>query len=149
MLDHQSVVSAGFLFLLRLHRCHVLALLLKVGELRLIEHVRPRARRAEIRVQTLPAPRGLDEQDGRVRELLHVEAEGEFRPDLRTVIRRAKARRQLPDLLRLRAANGGNPHALADLRLPIRAQHFREHRLRRRVHADVRKGADFRVPLHV
>ena len=147
MLDHLPVIQPRLLLLRRLHRREVLALLLKIGELRLIEHIRPRARWAEIRVQTFSTPRGLDEQDGRVGELLHVEAEGELRADF--LARRAEARRQFPRLLRLRAADGRNPNPLADLRLPIRAEHLREHRLRGRVHADVLERADLGVALHV
>ena len=48
------------------------------------------------------------------------------RPDL--LARRTKARSQFPRLLGIRTSDGRNPHALADLRFPIRAEHLREHR---------------------
>ena len=102
MLDHQPVIDAGLLFLRGLDGCEVLPLLLETGELRFIEDIGPGAWRAEVGVQALAAPCGLDEQDRPVNELLHVEAKSELRSDLGPVLARAEAGCQLacPHLIR-------------------------------------------------
>ena len=52
----------------------------------IIELIRTRARRAEIRVQALPAPRGLDDEHRLCERGIHREAEGEFGADFAAVL---------------------------------------------------------------
>ena len=79
------VVAPGGFRLVGLNLYKVLALLLEALQMGFAELVWPGARRTEVGMQTLAAPRRLDDQDGPVIRLFHCEAEGELRPDLATV----------------------------------------------------------------
>ena len=87
VLNHHAVEVARVLLFLREPRIHVLRHAVArraVVELLLvvIHPVWPRARRTEIRVQTLPAPCGFDDENRLIERRVHHEAKGELRADL-------------------------------------------------------------------
>ena len=120
--------------------------------------IRPRARRAEIRVQALAAPRRLDDEHRLVERRIHREAEGELRPDLVAGLggvqppHRPIACRQFAiefEVLLVGSGQIRNPRAIAHRRLAVGTPHHFEHRRGRRVVADVIKGLDARRSFHV
>jgi hypothetical protein len=163
MLDHVAVEAARFALLLFKPLIHVLRHTMTgraVVELLLVvvEFIRPRARRAKLRVQASAAPRGLDDEHRLLQRRLHREAKSELGADLairfRRIVPRAIARRELPSALAIRAAvvfagEVGDPGVIAHTRLALLVAHHLQQRRRRRIIADVIKGLDLRMTLHV
>ena len=147
MIDHLAVVHPGLLGFICLDRSKILTLFLQVAKESFVEDVRTCARWAKVRVQAFASPRGLDDQNRCVGQFLHGQSEGKLGPDF--FGGRAKASRQLAGLFGFGASDRRNPDAVADLGFAIGPEHFVEHRLGRRIHADVFKGADFGMALHV
>ena len=149
VVDHEPVVATGGLRLVGPDLRQVLALLLEPLQLRRAELERPGARRAEVGVQALAAPRGLDDQDRPVQALLHRDPERELGADLGPARRRAEAGGESTDPLLVRRADRRDPDALADARRAVGAAHVLEDRSRRRIERHHVERAYVRVPLHV
>src|SRR6056297_435564 len=82
--DHLAVVNTGGRLLFLSHRCNVFVLLAKVFQLLLVELVWWCAGWPKVGMQTLPAPRRFDDQDGSFEQFLSVNPKGELGADLGT-----------------------------------------------------------------
>ena len=146
MADHQAVGVPGDPGLLGPDGLDVLPLLAESFQVRLVEVVGAGARRAEVGVQALPAPGGLDDQDRLVQQLLRVDAEGELGTDLVRVCAETRGQSPLP---RAPARETGDPDVVADPRRTVVVTHPPEQWQGLGVHAEVIERAHVRVPLHV
>ena len=79
MLNHVAVERASVFALVGLFLFYSS---FATGQLEVAPYVWPGAGRTEIRVQTLAAPGGLDDQNRLAQQLLHVNAKSEFRTKL-------------------------------------------------------------------
>ena len=151
MLHHQAVILAGLLGAIGLGLNEVLALFLEVLQLLGVELVGTGAGWTEIRVQRLAAPGGLDDEDRLIHVLLHVNAEGQLRPDLRITTRGAVPRGQstMPFALRRRRIDRRNPHVLANLGRAVGVADRLEDWRGFWVHADVVERPYLGMALHV
>ena len=123
------------------------------------QYVWPGAWRTKFGVERPAAPGGLNDQDGFLQLLLHSDTEGELRPNLSSihgglVSASAKACGQFPQALAIRTAivrpsQIGHPDLVAYARRSIGITHFLEQGCRGGIFADVVKGADFSMSLHV
>ena len=152
MVDHEVIVFAGgrdfYLFLIG--RVELVFFVFGIGG-----HIGTGAGRAEIRMQRLATPGGLDEQHRLLDQFVHIDAEGEFRADFVTglggVLSGAEACGEFAGAFAgfLAAGEVGDPDVVADAGFAVRAAHFLEDGRGRRIITDIIEGFDFGMAFHV
>ena len=123
------------------------------------QHVWPGTGGTKLRVERPAAPGRLDNQDGFLQLLLHRGTKSELRPNLSAipgglVSTGAKTCGQFPQAFAIRTAvirpgQIGHPDLVTYARRSIGIAHFLEQGCRGGIFADVVKGADFSMSLHV
>ena len=88
MIHHQAIILPRRRSSLRFDFINILPLLLELLDLVIPKFIRPGTRWTKIRVDRLPSPRCLDNQNGLAQKLLRINPKGEFRPDLPAILRR-------------------------------------------------------------
>ncbi len=156
VLDHQTVIAPRFFRLVRLDFIKVLAPLFQVFKLLLAKRVRTCRRRTEIGVNRLPAPSGLDEENRFLESLLHVDSEGELRPDLVPCFGRVSPGTVSGGQLAVAfphvvpsAREIGNPHLIANDGVALPIDHFLQDWLGQGIRLHRLESADLGMTLHI
>ena len=153
---HETVVVAAGLHLVRLHLLEIQAALLVDLHLVIIELIGSRAGRAEVGVQRLAAPGRLDEEDGLLQLLLHVDPEGKLGADLAPIFGgilpcsvAGGERAMTFPAANLASIEIRDPHLVTDSWSAVRGAHLLENGSGLGVHPQMFEGRDLGMPFHV
>ena len=123
------------------------------------QHVGPGAGRAEFGIERPAAPGGLDDQNGFIELFFNIDSEGELRTNIAThlgglIPTCSKTGGQFPQPLSIgtaivRSGQIRHPDLITDAWASIQVAHLLEKRCREWIFADIVKGADCGMPLHV